>query len=92
MEKCNRIQFSSPLQSIAASLSSSFDSGAHSVLLFSVVGYHYRSCTDGVRAYSSRRVYVDVLVVVAVLMSVFLVVGVFVIVGVFESMGARIWV
>ena len=34
--------------SITASLISAFDSGAHSVLIFSVVGYHYRSYTTGV--------------------------------------------
>ena len=49
LDQCNRIQFSSPLQSITASLSSAFDSGAHPVLIFSVVVYHYRGYTTGVR-------------------------------------------
>ena len=38
-DQCSRIQCSFPLHFITASLSSAFDSGAHTVLLFSVTGY-----------------------------------------------------
>ena len=48
LDQCNRIQFSSPLQSIMASLSSVYDSGAHGVLISSVTGFYYRGYTDGV--------------------------------------------
>ena len=48
LDQYNPIQFSSPLQSTTASLSSAFESGAHSVPIPSVVGYHYRGYTAGV--------------------------------------------
>ena len=49
LDQCNRIHFSSKLHSLTALLISSFDSGAHDDSVFSVMGYHYRGYTTGVR-------------------------------------------
>ena len=48
--QCNRIlgELIVPIHFITESLSSALDPGAHDVLLFSVIGYHYRGYTTGV--------------------------------------------